>query len=79
MQFVPLKRLLECDKYDEITKFKIAQIYTEELTSLHLGQCWDIIWHDAKKRINLPNQDQYLQMTAYKTGSTFLFANINKI
>jgi hypothetical protein len=29
--------LLECEKYNEIQKFNIAKIYTEELTSLHLG------------------------------------------
>ena len=45
------------------------QIYLEEIVQLHVGQGWDILWHNIDKlEGEYPTQNQYLQMTAHKTG-----------
>lgn len=39
------------------------------MTSLHVGQGWDILWHNVDKlEGKYPTEDHYLQMTAHKTG-----------
>ena len=69
MYFVPLNHLLKLDKFTAEQKLKFASIYAEEMTALHLGQGWDIIWHNPSQRQSfIPSEDQYLQMTAHKTG-----------
>jgi len=39
------------------------------MTALHLGQGWDILWHNTEKlNGRVPKEAEYLQMTAHKTG-----------
>lgn len=69
MYFAPLLALLKSPKYTEDQKLRFAHIYAEEMTQLHLGQGWDILWHNtAKLEGRIPTEKQYLQMTAHKTG-----------
>ena len=45
---------------------KFYEIYIQEMINIHFGQGTDIYWHKGKaKEIN---EDEYLQMCAYKTG-----------
>ena len=39
------------------------------MTNLHIGQGWDILWHNTDKlEGKYPTENDYLQMTAHKTG-----------
>lgn len=39
------------------------------MTNLHLGQGWDILWHNIDKlKGHYPSENDYLQMTSHKTG-----------
>ena len=39
------------------------------MTNLHIGQGWDILWHNIDKLKGVyPNELDYLQMTSHKTG-----------
>ena len=39
------------------------------MTNLHLGQGWDILWHNIEQlNGKYPTENDYLQMTAHKTG-----------
>lgn len=69
MYFLPLQVIDE--KKDEIPidiLYRIYSIYNEEMRNLHYGQALDISWHKGilKKE---PNVNEYLQMTAFKTGT----------
>lgn len=47
-------------------KSKIYELINEEMIKLHFGQGMDIFWH---RNEGVPNEKQYLQMCAYKTGT----------
>lgn len=69
MYFLPLQ-VVE-DKKNDIpidTLFRVYSIYLEEMRNLHYGQALDITWHKGilKKE---PTVEEYLQMTAFKTGT----------
>lgn len=49
MYFAPLLYLLKNGKFTPEQTIKIGQIYVEEMTNLHLGQGWDILWHNIDK------------------------------
>lgn len=67
MYFLPLRVLLENKaKLDEKTLLRLYEVYARELTNIHFGQALDIAWH---KGIGEPNEEQYLQMCAFKTGT----------
>ena len=67
MYFLPLRVLLENKAgFDEKTLLKLYETYTQELTNIHFGQALDIAWH---KGWGTPNEAQYLQMCAFKTGT----------
>ena len=68
MYFVPFKSLLKSTKYTKEQKEEFTTIYFDEMVNIHLGQNWDIYWHNLKDFSKLPNENQYLQMTAHKTG-----------
>lgn len=48
-------------------KFKVLQIYIEEMQNLHVGQGLDIYWHNELKP-ELMDLDHYLYMCSQKTG-----------
>ncbi|HNZ61091.1 MAG TPA: polyprenyl synthetase family protein [Methanofastidiosum sp.] len=69
MYFLPLQVVEE--KKGEIPLdilFRVYSIYLEEMRNLHYGQALDITWHKGilKKE---PSVEEYLQMTAFKTGT----------
>lgn len=69
MYFAPLNYLLKTNKFTLHQQLQIGKVYAEEMTSLHIGQGWDILWHNVDKlEGNYPTEDHYLQMTAHKTG-----------
>lgn len=49
MYYQPFLHLLKQSKFSDKQKLAFTQIYTEELVSLHLGQGWDILWHNRDK------------------------------
>jgi len=67
LYFLPLLPLFK--KRKEITPSTLLgayEIYSQEMLNLHFGQAFDIWWHKGMKE---PNEDEYLQMCAYKTGT----------
>lgn len=69
MYFLPLQVVDDHkDKIDIEILHKIYSIYLEEMRNLHYGQALDITWHKGilKKE---PSVNEYLQMTAFKTGT----------
>lgn len=47
MYFAPFHYLLKSKKYSLAQQAKIGEIFAEEMTSLHIGQGWDILWHNV--------------------------------
>ena len=70
MYFAPALSLINVyeKKFSKEKAYNLIKIYTEEMVNIHLGQGWDIYWHNCDKVDSLPNEEQYLQMTAHKTG-----------
>jgi len=68
MYFLPLAELREMNRTKRVpaeTLLKAYELYSDEMINLHLGQGLDIWWHQGHA---MPNEQQYLQMCAYKTG-----------
>lgn len=36
-------------RYSAELKAELVKIYLEEIVQLHIGQAWDIAWHNTKK------------------------------
>lgn len=69
MYYAPMMSILNSSLYRPETKTKLTKIYFEEIIQLHIGQGWDILWHNTDKLAGqFPTEGQYLQMTAHKTG-----------
>jgi geranylgeranyl pyrophosphate synthase len=47
----------------------IYEIYVQEMINLSMGQAMDIAWHRGLANANNINENDYLQMCAYKTGT----------
>jgi geranylgeranyl pyrophosphate synthase len=45
------------------------EIYVQEMINLSMGQAMDIAWHKGLADANSLNEENYLQMCAYKTGA----------
>jgi len=68
MYFMPLAELRELHRKKLVSAevlLRAYEMYSEEMINLHLGQGLDIWWHQGHA---MPNDQQYLQMCAYKTG-----------
>ena len=62
---IPISMLMSSlDKSDPLS-FEFTHEVIKELTGLHVGQNWDICWHNDKK---MPTEMDYFQMTTQKTG-----------
>jgi len=73
MYFLP-SIVLEQSDFDEHTKGRILQDWLAVMRCLHLGQGYDILWH---RRTELfPDENSYLTMCRYKTGSLASLAAI---
>ena len=69
MYYAPMMAILNSSLYQPETKTQLTKIYFEEIIQLHIGQGWDILWHNTDKLAGeFPTEGQYLQMTAHKTG-----------
>ncbi len=69
MYFAPLNYIIKCKKFTTSQIVNIGEIYAEEMTNLHIGQGWDILWHNIDRlEGKYPSENDYLQMTAHKTG-----------
>ncbi|MCK4997701.1 polyprenyl synthetase family protein [Candidatus Pacearchaeota archaeon] len=66
MYYLPTLVLTKNNSLDLETKVKIYELINEEMVKLHFGQGMDIFWHKGNK---IPNEKQYLQMCAFKTGT----------
>lgn len=70
MYYLPLLPLIE--KKKEVAKerlCKIYEIYSQEMINLSLGQAMDIAWHRGLANADRIDEEDYLQMCAYKTGT----------
>jgi geranylgeranyl pyrophosphate synthase len=47
----------------------VYEIYVQEMINLSMGQAMDIAWHHGLADANDINENDYLQMCAYKTGT----------
>jgi geranylgeranyl pyrophosphate synthase len=70
MYYLPLLPLMEnreelgCEKLA-----RIYEIYVQEMINLSLGQAMDIAWHRGLAEADKLDEENYLQMCAYKTGT----------
>lgn len=69
MNFYPIHFILKNKLYSEKTLNAITRIFIEEMTHIHMGQAWDIFWHNVVKMEGRNvSENQYVQMVAHKTG-----------
>jgi len=71
MYYLPLTVLDEVELNPE-KKLRILEEYVKTMLKLSFGQAMDIAWH--RGLINHVDEDQYLQMTLFKTGALAGFA-----
>ncbi len=70
MYFLSLLPLMKNrDKFAANTLLDIYEIYGHELHILGIGQAIDIAWHNGIIGMDKINENQYLQMCSYKTGT----------
>ena len=70
MYYLPLLPLME--KKTQVpaeTLRDIYEVYVQEMINLSLGQAMDITWHRGIANADNLNEENYLQMCAYKTGT----------
>lgn len=70
MYYLPLLPLME--KKNQVSSEKlrdIYEVYVQEMINLSLGQAMDITWHRGIANADCLNEENYLQMCAYKTGT----------
>ncbi len=70
MYYLPLLPLM--DKKDTVPPEKLRdvyEVYVQEMINLSLGQAMDIAWHRGLVKADDIDEDAYLQMCAYKTGT----------
>jgi len=68
MYYLPLVTLIKSNLTDEL-KVKAYEVYIQEMLNLVYGQAMDITWHKGIAGADEVNEQQYLQMTAFKTGT----------
>lgn len=49
MYFAPLSYILSKSNLSEKAKLSLSMVFIEEMTNLHIGQAWDILWHNPEK------------------------------
>jgi geranylgeranyl pyrophosphate synthase len=70
MYYLPLLPLIE--KRAQIPAEKLRdmyEVYVQEMINLSMGQAMDIAWHRGLANADAVNEEDYLQMCAYKTGT----------
>ena len=70
MYYLPLLPLMEKKaQLPAETLRDIYEVYVQEMINLSLGQAMDITWHRGMANADNLNEEDYLQMCAYKTGT----------
>ncbi|MCW4053924.1 MAG: polyprenyl synthetase family protein [Candidatus Bathyarchaeota archaeon] len=70
MYYLPLLPLMEKKAtLPAETLRDIYEVYVQEMINLSLGQAMDITWHRGIANADALNEEAYLQMCAYKTGT----------
>jgi len=70
MYYLPLLSLVKNrDKIPTTTLTKVYEIYVQEMINLSFGQAMDIAWHKGLADADEIDEQDYLQMCAYKTGT----------
>ena len=70
MYYLPLLPLIEKkEKLPAESTRDIYEVYVQEMINLSLGQAMDITWHRGIANADELNEEDYLQMCAYKTGT----------
>jgi geranylgeranyl pyrophosphate synthase len=70
MYYLPLLPLMEKKaRFPAETLRDIYEVYVQEMINLSLGQAMDIMWHRGIANADNLNEEDYLQMCAYKTGT----------
>ncbi len=70
MYYLPLTPLMEQKHKISPEKLRdVYEIYVQEMINLGIGQAMDIAWHRGLANANGINENDYLQMCAYKTGT----------
>jgi geranylgeranyl diphosphate synthase type I len=70
MYYLPLIPLMEHKNSFPAVKLRdIYEIYVQEMINLSLGQAMDISWHRGLADSDKIDEDDYMQMCAYKTGT----------
>ena len=70
MYYLPLLPLIKNrEKISPEKLAKVYEIYVEEMISLSLGQAMGVAWHKGLANADKLDEENYLQMCAYKTGT----------
>jgi geranylgeranyl pyrophosphate synthase len=70
MYYLPLLPLMEKKaQLPAETLRDIYEVYVQEMMNLSLGQAMDITWHRGIANADALDEEDYLQMCAYKTGT----------
>jgi geranylgeranyl pyrophosphate synthase len=70
MYYLPLLPLIKNrEKISQEKLCRIYEIYVQEMINLSLGQAMDIAWHKGIANADKLEEEDYLQMCAYKTGT----------
>jgi len=48
MYFLPMLLIKNNNKYSTKVKNELYKIYIDEMVNIHMGQAWDIYWHNNK-------------------------------
>ena len=69
MNFYPMHFIIKNKVYPDDISRQLSQIFLEEQVHIHLGQGWDICWHNPNRMGGRNvSESQYLQMVSHKTG-----------
>ncbi len=70
MYYLPLLPLMsQRTKLPPEVQRDVYEVYVQEMINLSMGQAMDIAWHRGIANADDLNEDDYLQMCAYKTGT----------
>ncbi len=70
MYYLPLLPImLNREKLSAEVQRDVYEIYVQEMVNLSMGQAMDIAWHRGIANADTLNEQDYLQMCAYKTGT----------
>lgn len=70
MYYLPLLPLIEREaQFSAETLRDVYEVYVQEMINLSMGQAMDIAWHRGIANANGVQEEEYLQMCAYKTGT----------